>query len=730
VAASGSEGPRGPAASVRSTAGEEGESLFAPPPGGAEGDPGVSVSRATDGPDSRAAILLVDDHPENLIALEAVLEPLGERLVSTQSGEQALRALLHEEVAVILLDVRMVGMDGLETARIIRSRPRTRHIPIIFLTAVASEVEEIALAYATGAVDYVVKPFEPDMLRAKVSVFVELSRERAERVRQSQARARAETVAATVRKLQIVSDAALAHLELDQLLEEILERAMTLFDADAAGVLLLDEDGQGLSLRASHGEPLPLAEGERVAFGEGALGRVAKEARPALVAAVELPPPPPGLHSTIDSVLVVPLLASGRLIGLLYLCARPGRRFGGEDLELLALAAERVAIAIDHAQRFAFGLELVEILQRSFLPERLPDHPRLELAARYLPSGFAAQVGGDWYDALVLDDGRIGVMIGDIVGHGVRAATTMGELRNALRAFAIEGHCPGSALRELDHVVHATLGAGMVATVLFVIIDPSAGTVTVASAGHPPPALLGADGRVRFLETEQGLPLGVDDAITPIERVHPLTAGDTLFLFTDGLVERREESIEVGFKRLRDALRDSPDSVEELCDHVLDRTLDGHPSADDAALLAVRLIEQPTGPLELTVPASVDSVPVARHQLRAWLASTPAVDLAVARDLELAWSEACTNAVLHAEGPADATLSLHAERVEDAIVLEVRDHGRWREPRTDQGGWGLQVIREVCDVVEVERRLDGTRVRMRRGLEHGVPSSRVRSTRR
>ncbi|HEY2161099.1 MAG TPA: SpoIIE family protein phosphatase [Solirubrobacteraceae bacterium] len=668
-----------------------------------------------DGLDHRAGILLVDDHPENLTALEAVLEPLGERVVSTGSGEQALRVLLREEIAVILLDVRMAEMDGLETARIIRSRPRTRHIPIIFLTAQASDVEEIALAYATGAVDYVVKPFEPDMLRAKVSVFVELSRERAERVRQSRARAQAEAVAATVRKLQVVSDAALAHLELDQLLAEILERASALFDADAAGVLLRDDDERALTLRATHGEPFSLAAGGRVNFDEGALGRLATEGRPALLAAVELPAPPAGLASTIDSLLVVPLVGSGKLIGLLYLGGRPGRQFSGEDLELLALAADRMEIAIDHAQRFAYGLELVEILQRSLLPERLPAHPRLELAARYLPSGFAAQVGGDWYDALVLGHERIGVMIGDIVGHGVPAATTMGELRNALRAFAIEGHSPGEALRQLDHVVHATLGPGMVATVLFLIIDSSAGTVTLASAGHPPPAVLAADGGVRFLRAEQGLPLGVDDDAAANESVHPLAAGDTLLLFTDGLVERRDESIQVGLERLRDALRDAPAGVEELCDHVLDRTLGDHPGQDDVALLAVRLLEQLTGPLVLTLPASADAVPVARHRLRAWLAAAPSVDGAVARDLELACGEACTNAVLHAYGPADATFSVHAKLEEDAVVLEVRDHGSWRASRGERGGWGLRVIRQVCDQVEVERLADGTRVRMRRG---------------
>ena len=184
-----------------------------------------------------------------------MLEPLGERLVTAESGEQALRALLREEIAVILLDVRMAGLDGLETARIVRSRPATRRIPIIFLTAQASDVEEIALAYATGAVDYVIKPFEPEILRAKVSVFVELNRERSERVRQSHARAEAEAVARTVRTLQILSDTALAHLDLDGLASELLDRAGTLFQADSAALLLRDENAPSLYLQSSRGGP-------------------------------------------------------------------------------------------------------------------------------------------------------------------------------------------------------------------------------------------------------------------------------------------------------------------------------------------------------------------------------------------------------------------------------------------------------------------------------------------
>ncbi|MFZ1996066.1 MAG: response regulator, partial [Solirubrobacteraceae bacterium] len=242
---------------VQAAADPDRQPVFVPP---------VAAIRASE--ENPVGILLVDDHKENLSALRAVLEPLGERLVSAESGEQALRALLREDIAVILLDVRMAGLDGLQTARIIRARPRTRHIPIIFLTAQVSEVEQIALAYASGAVDYVIKPFEPEILRAKVSVFVELSRERAERVRQSQARAEAEAVARTVRTLQILSDAALSHLEMGGLTAELVERAATLFQADSACLLLRDEDAPGLGVHAARGA-LPAPGDGRVMLGEG-----------------------------------------------------------------------------------------------------------------------------------------------------------------------------------------------------------------------------------------------------------------------------------------------------------------------------------------------------------------------------------------------------------------------------------------------------------------------------
>jgi serine phosphatase RsbU (regulator of sigma subunit)/DNA-binding response OmpR family regulator/anti-sigma regulatory factor (Ser/Thr protein kinase) len=693
---------------------------------GADGQPTpLPGSRARDQTaiDEPVGILLVDDNHENLVALEAVLEPLGERLVTAHSGDEGLRALLYEEIAVILLDVRMAGLDGLETARIIRSRPATRRIPIIFLTAQASDVEEIAMAYATGAVDYVIKPFEPEILRAKVSVFAELSRERSERARQSHARAEAEAVARTVRTLQILSDTALAHLDLDGLASELLDRVGTLFQADSAALLLRDENAPSLYLQSSRGGPLPAPAHERVMLGQGTLGELASERRSALLGGAELAQlQPVGSDEAddrpIESLLVVPLIASDQLLGLMVLGAGTEERFDGGDLELLTLAADRMAIAFDHVQLFSQGRQLVETLQRSLLPDRLPRHPRLELAARYLPSGVAPGIGGDWYDALELDNERTAVMIGDVVGHGVRAATTMSELRNALRAFAVEGHTPREALAQLNRVVHATLGPGMIATVLFVIIDAAEGTVTLAGAGHPPPALRDVDGKVRFLETENTPPLGVDRQVAPHEAQYPIRSGATLLLFTDGLVERRRESIAVGYERLQRAFESAPAGVEEICDHVLERTIAEQPSDDDVALLVVRLLAYSAGPLDLTLPASPDSVPLARHRLRAWLnASAPGLDPLIRSDLEVAWSEACTNVVLHAYASRNETFTARAAIEPRWISLQVSDHGRWREPRIGRGGRGLAVMRELADELLIDRRSDGTTVTIRRGLE-------------
>jgi serine phosphatase RsbU (regulator of sigma subunit)/DNA-binding response OmpR family regulator/anti-sigma regulatory factor (Ser/Thr protein kinase) len=671
--------------------------------------------------DRPGTILLVDDNRENLAALQAVLEPLGEPLVLAESGEQALRALLHTECSVILLDVRMAGMDGLQTARIIRSRPGTRHIPIIFMTAQSSELEEITRAYESGAVDYVVKPFEPEILRAKVGVFVELHRERAERVRESRARAEAEAVARAVHTLQMLSDAAMTYLDLDELAAALIERSAQLFGAGAGALLLRDEKQPGLHVRARTGAfPLPIAD-DRVRVGQEILGEVAATLGGAILEARNLDAEDreqAGLgDGELQSLLVVPLISTRELIGLLLLAAPDENHFDQRDLELLTLAADRMALAVDHAQRYADGRLLVETLQRSLLPQQLPMHPRMQLAARYMPAGLAPQVGGDWYDAVELDENRTAVMIGDVVGHGVRAAITMSELRNALRAFAIEGHSPEEALRRLDRVVMATRGPGMVATLLFVVIDAAAGTVTLARAGHPPPALRAIDGGVRFLETQRTLPLGVDPDQVPSQETYPMKPGETLLLFTDGLVERRGEPITDSFDRLLDALAGAPAEVEPLCEHVLRRTATEQGRDDDVAVLAVQLVDASVGSLKLRLPATAKSVTLARHRLRAWLdENAPELDPMARGDLEVAWSEACSNVVRHAYGPVDASFDATADREGNLLRMTVRDTGQWRSPGGLSGGRGLPLMEVLSDELTIDRQPGSTTVTMIRQL--------------
>ena len=455
-------------------------------------------------------------------------------------------------------------------------------------------------------------------------------------------------------------------------------------------------------------------------LGEGVLGELAASLGGAILQAGNLSDDDriqAAFDEQLKSVLVVPLISAGEVMGLLLLGARDEDHFDQRDLELLTLAAERMALAVDHAQRYADGRLLVETLQRSLLPERLPLHPRMQLAARYLPAGLAPQVGGDWYDAVELDNNRTAVMIGDVVGHGIRAAITMSELRNALRAFAVEGHSPEEALRQLDRVVHATRGPGMVATLLFVVIDAGEGTVTLARAGHPPPALRAVDGGVCFLETRRTLPLGVDPDNVPSQEVYPMKPGETLLLFTDGLVERRGEPITDSFDRLLDALSEAPAEVDALCEHVLRRTATEQGRDDDVAVLAVQLIDSKVGSLELRLPATAQSVTVARHRLRAWLEeNAPELDPVARADLEVAWSEACSNVVRHAYGPAEASFEATVARDDDRVLMKVRDTGQWRPPGDRSGGRGLPLMEELSDELMIDRQDESTTVTMIRQL--------------
>jgi PAS domain S-box-containing protein len=618
-------------------------------------------------------LLLVDDRPENLSALKAVVAPLGIPVRTADSGDEALRMLLEREFAVILLDVRMPGLDGLETASLIKARERTRDIPIIFLTAAEHDVAAVIRGYEVGAVDYILKPFDADLLRSKVSIFIELQRSRralersegllrasfdfapvgktvldsslrivrsnpsfarllgrapealegveivdlcvgedceqlldalravaageggttaperggldirlrgrddrevwvalvasaidsselsgslllaqwvdlsarrraeaarAELMMEQAARNAAEHLASRLHTLQALSDA-LSTLALGPMLAELAVRVQELLGAELTEVRLYDNGSPPLGVRASGGkiseltspEPEPSLEQATIRFERIELGTIAVA--------------PPG-----------------------------GRALDPAERSLLHDAADRAALAIRQAQLHDEDHRTAVELQRGLLPKRLPDVAGVELAAHYQAAGAAAQVGGDWYDAFALQEGRIGIVLGDVTGRGIPAASQMGQFRSVTRAYALadpRSRMPHEVLSLVNRYQLALEADQVMFTLIYAIIDPGTATITWASAGHLPPLVREPSGEIRYLETGS-VPMGIEDV--PYEsKTEQLAPGSSLVLYTDGLVERRGESLDEGLRRLAETVAGGPNDPQALCDHVLARLL-------------------------------------------------------------------------------------------------------------------------------------------------------------
>src|SRR5205823_1169144 len=208
-------------------------------------------------------------------------------------------------------------------------------------------------------------------------------------------------------------------------------------------------------------------------------------------------------------------------------------------VRLLELVASRAALAINQSQVYEQEHRIAETLQRSLLPEQMPQIEGLQIAARYLPSGQALEVGGDWFDAMALPDGKVAVAVGDVVGHGLRSAAVMGQVRNVLRAYALDGYSPSAILDRLDRALPLTEREA-IATAMCVLLDPRSGELVYSTAGHPPALLLEPGEKPRFLDEARAVPLGaVDGAVFP-EAADYAPPGSSLLLYTDGLVESRK----------------------------------------------------------------------------------------------------------------------------------------------------------------------------------------------
>ncbi|WP_236653625.1 SpoIIE family protein phosphatase [Streptacidiphilus melanogenes] len=407
----------------------------------------------------------------------------------------------------------------------------------------------------------------------------------------------------------------------------------------------------------------------------------------------------------VGAVIAVPLSARGTVLGVasFYRSVDAGP-FHGDDLTLAEELAHRAAVCLDNARRYTREHALALTLQRSLLPRALPELPAIEVAHRYLPA--QEGVGGDWFDVIPLSGARVALVVGDVVGHGIHAAATMGRLRTAVRNFSALDLPPEELLGHLDALVDAMDqeegelgGIGIIgATCLYVIYDPVSHSCTLASAGHPSPALLLPDGSVGFPEVPSGPPLGLGS--TPFEAVEfALPEDSEIVLYTDGLIEDRDRDIDVGLARLADVLataRAGRDRTPEaLCTAVVSALLPERPR-DDVALLIART-RGVSGALVARWPVPLEPAAVAglRAQVRARLRAWGLAE--VAGTVELMVSELVTNAIRHATGPVE--LRLLRDR---GLICEVADGSsvspRMRRARSeDEGGRGLFLVAQLAE---------------------------------
>ena len=388
-----------------------------------------------------------------------------------------------------------------------------------------------------------------------------------------------------LRVLEAVTDSSLMDLDLDKMLEVLLWRVRDLFAVDTVTVLFVDPNEERLVARASAGLDEEVYQGVRVPIGSGFAGRVAQSRAPVQIDRVD--------SSTVVNPLLwerglrvllgVPVVAHGELVGVMHVGSVEPRRFTEEDVEQLRVVADRIAMAASLHRSRSEQLAATTLVD-SLMPSRLPETEGWELAARYVP-GADIGIGGDWYDVFALPGDRIGVVIGDVVGSGLRAAIVMGRLRSALRAYALEFHDPALVLGRLDHKA-AHFENTTMATVAYGVVDTASAHMDLSLAGHLPPVLALPGEETRFVDAPVDLPVGFGLAVTGRQSVGvDLPLGAVAAFYTDGLVERRGVDIDIGLEQLRATVRAG--APEDICAKVMAALVGSLPPGDDIALVAV-----------------------------------------------------------------------------------------------------------------------------------------------
>jgi serine phosphatase RsbU (regulator of sigma subunit)/anti-sigma regulatory factor (Ser/Thr protein kinase) len=528
----------------------------------------------------------------------------------------------------------------------------------------------------------------------------------------------AEEAVARLGDVQKVTESALAYLDLDDLLNELLQRVTDILNADTAAVLLVEDDGRTLAARAAKGLEEEVERGFRLPVGRGFAGRVAATREPVVIPDLDNSPVtvvnPLMREKNVRSLLGVPLIVEGTVVGVLHVGSLTQRDFNDGDVQLLQLVADRVALSIERS-RLAVQGRIAQTLQRSLLPRSLPRLPGLSMAAWYLPAAQETAVGGDWYDVIQLGHRQLGLTIGDVAGHGMAAATYMGQLRSAIRAYALDAERPADLLAKVSRF--ADQEHSRMATVIYATLNLDTWVVEFARAGHPYPLLLRSDGSAVFLTDAGGPPLGTGAGADYDQQRVVLGPAETLVLYTDGLIERRGRTLSDGEAALVDAAITAPDEPELMCREVIQQLTEGIEIPDDIAVLAVRAVGLHDR-LDVEVPAQAEQLATVRHLIRRWVTAKGGTDDDCAA-FAIAVTEACANSVEHAYGPEDAMIDLRADLTDGEAVVTVRDHGRWREPRGGNRGRGILVMKEFMDDVGIETGERGTTVELRRSIGDG-----------
>ena len=755
-----------------------------------------------------AHVLLADDNADMREYLQRLLRP-GYEVTTVTDGQAALEAVRANPPDIIISDVMMPRIGGLQLVAALRADLRTADVPVLLLSARAGQEAAIE-GLEAGADDYLVKPFSAAELLARVRANVELAR-----VRSHHARWRAALLDSLYEAFFLCDEtgavvevnAAFADIlgfgtdglpyppawpwwpaettdpEAHRLVAEVFGQLMT----DGQGSFAVPftcRDGRRIWVAGSFSEVSDPDNGRRIVVGtfrditaeHYAVQREAALAAMGLVlsragSAVQV------LHETLgelrllwrarnvtaatwtgtnqvtvastgsagtwealpaelrdaltalrDQPLLTPAAGGPGGAGVrlehpagtlaIWIELDPGRVLGAEDRTLLSLVGGYLGQALHRAYQMDQQRETALALQRAILgPSRLP----AGFAVRYEPATRPLEVGGDWYDIVELPDARIGIMVGNCVGHDLSAATVMGQLRSACRALLLQDASARAALAAMDRFASFVPGAEC-ATVFGGILDPGTGQLTYSSAAHPPGIVVHPDGRIVLLEGGRSLPLAIRQDAGRTEATYVLPPRSTLLLYTDGLVERRGRPLTDGIAAAGTTIHDaSGASLEDLAAQIMTGLAPAGGYEDDVAIV---LYHHPA-PLDVTFAAESGQLAQVRARLRSWLRSCD-VGAKTAQDVLVAAGEACANAIEHGHRHSPGQqIRLRAVSTANQLHLTITDTGRWKTSQPGDlthRGHGIALMRALMQQVTIEPGPAGTTVDMYVRITHGYPA--------